>query len=238
MDPQFQRSFIPKKPITVTSTRVPSTVNLFALVAIVLFIVCLGLSGAVFFYNNLLAKQIEDNKASLDRAKGAFEPELIQQIIRRDTRIETAKSLLEGHISVTPLFDYLSTVTLKSVRFRDFNFSYLASDKIQITMRAQGQSYAAVALESDLLNSQKNLHNTILSGMSLDPAGTVSFSVSTTIDPGIFSYATSVSGRPVDTGAPASVPTSPANVTIPAFNVSTTSTPQASTSAAASTSRP
>lgn len=189
MDPRLQTSFIPKKPITATAvSHSPRTINLLSLIATILFIISIALAVAVFLYQNLLLKQIESDKASLDRAQGAFEPELIQQIIRLDSRIETGKTLLKSHLAITPFFDLLASVTLKSVRFRDFSFSYLAPDKILVTMKGQAQNYAAVALESDLLNQQKYLSNTVLGDLALEPTGTIAFTVSTTLNPALVSY--------------------------------------------------
>lgn len=175
-----------------SGTRAPSTINLFSLLATVLFLVAIALSAGVYFYRGVVQKQIDSASSSLDRAKAAFDPDTINQITRLDTRIEAGKALLGSHVSVTPLFDFLSSVTLKTVRFRDFSFSYLAADKIAVSMKGQAVSYAAVALESDLLNSKKQLKNTILSDMALDTQGTVSFSVSTTIDPKLLSYAPTI----------------------------------------------
>ncbi|MEK7607500.1 MAG: hypothetical protein AAB484_01050 [Patescibacteria group bacterium] len=195
MDPQFKTSFIPRKPIVAQAVgrSVSTSINLFSLLATTLFIVVIALSGGVFFYKSLIKKQIESNKVTLERAKGAFEPELIEQIIRLDTRIETSKKLLAGHLAITPFFDFLSTVTLSTVRFKDFSFSYLASDKINIEMKGQAQNYSSVALESDLLNSQKYLKNTIISDMALEPNGTVSFKILTTVDPSLVLYSFDIS---------------------------------------------
>ncbi len=188
MDPQFRTSFIPKKPITVATSRSTPTIGLFALLATVLFIVAIALSGGVFFYQKLLTGQIATDKASFEKAKGAFEPDTINQISRLDTRIETAKQILASHLAVTPFFDFLSGVTLKTVRFKDFSFSYLAADKIVVLMKGQATSYASVALESDLLNTQKKLTDVSLTDLALDPAGTVSFNASMTVDPSLVSY--------------------------------------------------
>lgn len=166
----------------------PAAINLFALIATILFILALALSGGAFFYKSLLVKQIEERKASFDLAKEAFDPAFIQQVTRLDSRIETSKKLFSTHVSATPLFDFLSKITLRSVRFRDFSFAYLAPDQIQVEMKGQAQGYASVALQSDILNSQKYLKNTIIGDMTLESAGTVSFSVSTTIDPTLLLY--------------------------------------------------
>ncbi|HEU5114799.1 MAG TPA: hypothetical protein VFT82_03465 [Candidatus Paceibacterota bacterium] len=188
MDPQFRTSFIPKKPITASPVRSAPVISLFSLLATVLFIVSLALSGGVFFYQRYLQTQIDSDKVSLDKAKGAFEPDIINQIVRLDTRIETGKQLLSSHLAVTPFFDFLSSITLQDVRFTDFNFSYLAPDKIVVIMKGQATGYAAVALQSDVLNAQKKLRETMISDLTLDPEGTVSFSVSTIVDPSLVSY--------------------------------------------------
>lgn len=203
MDPRFQTSFIPKKPIVAQPGRTASPINLFSLLATVVFIVALALSGGVFFYKQLTQKQIDANKVSLEKAKGAFEPETINQIVRLDTRLETGRKLLAGHIAVTPFFDYLSSITLKSVRFKTFEFTYLAKDKIQVEMMGQARDYASVALQSDLLNSQKDLKNTLIGDMSLESAGTIAFKVETLVDPRLLSYASSIGVK-----APAATSTS------------------------------
>ena len=204
MDPRFQTSFIPKKPIVANTGRSSAPINLFSLLSTIIFIAALALSGGVFFYKNLVTKEIAQNKATLERAKGAFDPELIQKIIRLDNRIETSKQLLSSHLAVTPIFDFISSITLKTVRFKDFNFAYLAPDKIQVSMRGQAQSYSSVALQSDVLSSQKLLKNTIVSDMALEAAGTVGFNVSTIIDPSLLSYQTTVSRGQSIQSAPSS----------------------------------
>lgn len=201
MDPQFQRSFIPKKPITAAPQASSSSISLFSLLSTILFIVVIALAGGVFFYHNLLQKQLDTDRASLERAKGAFEPDTINEIIRLDSRIEIGKQLLNSHVAVTPFFNFLSTVTLKSVRFRDFAFTYLAPDKVLVSMKGQASSYAAVALQSDLLNQQKQLKNNLLTDMALEPTGLVSFSLSTTIDPSLLTYSSSIAPQSSNTSA-------------------------------------
>jgi len=212
MDPRFQTSFIPKKPVV---TQAPlsrtSTVSLFSLIAIVLFILSLALSGGVFFWKGLIEKDINTKKATLERARDAFEPELIKKIIRLDSRIENGETLLGSHISVTRLFDALSTISLRSVRFKDFNFSYLAKDKIEVVMKGQAQSFAAVAIQSDFFNQQKYLRDTLIGDLALEPTGLISFSVRTTIDPSLVSYADGIT--PVQTDSSSLPPTSSAGAT-------------------------
>lgn len=188
MDPKFQTSFIPKKPIVAGTARSSGPINLFSLLGTVLFVAALALSAGVFFYQKLLVKQIEQSQVSLERAKDDFDPETINEIIRFDTRIETGKKLIASHVAVTPFFDYLSSITLRTVRFRDFNFTYLGPDNILVEMKGLAQGYATVALQSDLLNEQKLLKDPIIGDMSLESTGNISFGVSAKVDPSLFSY--------------------------------------------------
>jgi len=190
MDPQFKTSFIPKKPIVSQSANfhAPSTINLFSLLATVLFIVTVVLSGGAFFYKGYLTNQIDSKKSTLERARGAFDPEVIDQIIRLDTRIESSKKLLSSHLAITPFFNFLSSVTLRTVRFKDFSFAYLAKDKINVEMKGEAESYASIALQSDLLNSQKNLTDTIISDVALESSGTISFKINTNVGSSLVSY--------------------------------------------------
>jgi hypothetical protein len=195
MDPRFQTSFIPKKPIVAQARTVaPSSINLITLIATVLFIGVIALAGAAFFYKGLLVKQIEADKATLDRARDAFDPKLIAQIVRLDTRIETARKLMASHIAVNPLFEFISSITLQSVRFKDFSFSYAGADKIQVSMTGQARNYASVALQSDELYKQKTLQNVTVSDMTLDQSGIISFKVSALVDSKLLSYSNSYTG--------------------------------------------
>ena len=228
MDPQFKTSFIPKKPIVAPAGgyRASSTINLFSLLAVTLFIIALVLSGAAFFYKSLLAKQIQSNKATLERAKGAFDPELIERIIKLDSRIETSKKLLSEHLALSPFFDFLATVTLQTGRFSDFSFSYLAKDKIKVEMKGQAESYASIALESDLLNSQKYLNGVVVGDMALEPSGMVSFKVEATVNPALISYSATIAEK-----TPArseSVPDIPGTSSSPLADTKTAATSSAS----------
>lgn len=197
MDPRFQTSFIPKKPIVTQSNSIaPSSINLVTLIATVIFVVVLALSGAAYFYKGLIVKQIEADKATLGRARDAFDPKLIAQIVRLDNRIETARKLMASHISVNPLFQFISSITLQSVRFRDFDFSYAGPDKIQVSMTGQAQNYASVALQSDELYKQKSFQNVSIGDMALDRSGVISFKVSATVDSKLLSYSAGFKSAP------------------------------------------
>jgi hypothetical protein len=189
MDPRFQTSFIPKKPIAGESQSRVKTINLFVLISTVIFVASIATAVGAFLYERVVASQIEQDKETLNRAREAFDPELIRKIVRLDERIETSQGLLTNHIGVSNLFDLLEKITLKTVRFKEFSLEHLAKDKTTLSMKGIAQGFVAVALQSDKFSADPLFKNTIVGDIALEPNGSVSFSVITSIDSAVISYA-------------------------------------------------
>lgn len=201
MDPRFQTSFIPKKPIVSAPGGGPRSINLFALLAAVLFVGTILLAAGVFFYESYLEKGLEADKEELARVRRDDDPNLIKKVIRLDSRIVTSKKLIDSHIAVSPFFNYLSTITLKTVRFKDFDFSYLGKDNITVSLAGEASGYEAVALQSDLLVKQQELSNVIIGDLALKDNGRVDFSVTATVKPDLLSYAAMYKEDPKASGS-------------------------------------
>lgn len=207
MEPKFRTSFIPKQPLVTTPAqaghRGPS---LLFLVSLILFIGSLILAGAVFLYTQYLTRAIASNAASLERARAAFEPALIQELRRLDSRIITANTLLSTHVAPTELLAYLATATLEDVRFENFTYSVTSPDKISLNMKGQAKSFAAVVLQSDSFAKGHQLRDPIFSNLNLDTVGNVVFDFSAFVEPSLVSY-----GKSLDRvlGGAEVVPTTP-----------------------------
>ena len=201
MDPRFQTSFIPKKPIVSVPGGGPKTINLFALLATVLFVGTILLAGGVYFYKSYLVKGLEEDKKSLEEARKEDDPNLIKTVIRLDSRIETSEKLIDSHIAVSPFFGYLSGITLKTVRFKDFDFAYLGKKNVTISLTGEAQGYEAVALQSDLLFEQEELSEVSIGDLSLGDDGKVGFSVTAILDADLLSYAAMYKEDPKPAGS-------------------------------------
>lgn len=201
MDPRFQTSFIPKKPVTApVRGKASEPVSLLTVISTSIFIAAIALTGAAFGYEKILSQDIEENKATLEQAKAAFDPDLIEQIIRLDNRIDSASELLGQHVAVSNLFRLLEENTLKTVRFTSFSFDFLGGDKVTIDMDGEAAGFTSIALQSDKFNSNPIFKNTILEDLKLEETGMVSFNVVTSVDP------TSIMYRQLFQEAEASVP--------------------------------
>ena len=237
MQPQFQSSFIPKGPVATTGTATRasrhSDRSFLGTLSLLVFIISVLLSIGVFGYEKYLGSRINSMNGDLAAARATLEPDVITNISRLDERIVATKTLLNNHIVLSPLFDYLENATLKGVRFTEFE--YLTTEQgLTLTMRGEAKGYAAVALQSEVFNKSPYMKQPIFSDLDLDDKGNVTFSFKTTLDPSIVSYKKLVNNVPSVTGtqlipvaAPVSTSTAPllVSTSTPASKQATTTKP-------------
>lgn len=228
MEPKFQSSFIPKGPLvstgTATRTSREASRSILGTLAVFIFTLAILLSVGVFGYEFYLKANISKMTDNLATAKKSLQPETIKKIADLDSRIISTKDLLENHIVLSPLFDYLENSTLKSVRFTQFG--YVTTEKgLELTMRGQARGYSAVASQSEIFNNSKYFKEPIFADLDLDDKGNVTFSFKAKIDPSIVSYRGDVDKRGV---VQTVVPVAPVATTTAATSTprSATSTPQ------------
>ncbi|MDO8594715.1 MAG: hypothetical protein Q7R93_04360 [bacterium] len=194
---QLQTSFIPKKSPMIAPPTVGfggHTINLFAVIGLIVFFLAAGLAATVFFYRAYLVQTIGDMDTSLAAAKKSFEPEFIDKASRLNFRIMGAKELLDTHRALSPLFDILEKKTLESVRFQDFNFSVIGGSEISLLMTGQAKSFNAVALQSDVFGTEPSFKDPIFSNFNLSENGDIIFNFRTTIDAKLLRYRETVLG--------------------------------------------
>lgn len=195
MDAKFQTSFIPKKPIT-EEKGTSSSISLFLLLSIIVFLVALGLAGWVFLQKKMTIQKIEADKVTIDANKSSFETATIEAIIRLDSRIKVAKDLLSNHVSVSPVFAFLENKTLKSIRFKNFHFSGSGKNEngepsIRVEMSGQAKDFKTIALQADELGKveyRNIIKNPVFSDLSPTADGSVSFSAMFSVLPSLISY--------------------------------------------------
>ncbi|MFZ2049286.1 MAG: hypothetical protein WAV25_03265 [Minisyncoccia bacterium] len=208
MDPKFQSSFIPKGPVaSPASFAAPKkSGGLFGFIASVIFFIAVVISAGLFGYEKYLLSSIAQRGDDLKQAKEALNPDLIKDLLKLNSRINSTQDILSKHTVLSPLFDFLESTTYKSVRYTSFKFT---NDKeLTISMGGQARGYAAVALQADTLSRSKYIKNPVFSDLLLDDKGNVLFSFKATLNPEIISYKRQVeSGELQTTTPPVVVPT-------------------------------
>jgi len=182
-------SFIPKKPTTPVAQRRRGTViNIFFLIALVIFLGATAVSVGVFLYQKVITQNIAEKGNQLVEARAAFEPALIEDLATMDNRIKAAQGVLNRHLALSAFFKLLERSTLKSVQFDNFNYTAVPDGHISIGMKGRGQSFSSVALQSDIFGKDPFIRNPLFSNLDIDERGNVVFSFSAALDPVLISY--------------------------------------------------
>jgi hypothetical protein len=199
MEPKYQTSFIPKKPVAMGGqSRSGTGMNLLLLVSVIIFLISLGLSGYVYLEKNLLIQKIAADQNTIETNKSGLvsDSNTVESLVKLNSRINVAKDLLSRHTAISPIFDFLQKNTLKSVRFKDFTFSSAGKDAsganlISIQMSGVAKDWETVASQADqfgLPDWSKIISQPKISDLSLNIDGSVSFVFSAYISPSFIVY--------------------------------------------------
>jgi len=146
-------------------------------------------TGALYLYKGMLGKKIDSRQSALALAKNRFEPARISQLQVLDKRLKAASEVLNGHITVSPIFKALEAITMKTVRYTKFN--YVLGDRnerVEIKLSGLAVGYRSIALQSDLFAKNKNLIDPVFSNLTLDDKGNVLFDLAFSVDPSFVNY--------------------------------------------------
>jgi hypothetical protein len=202
MEAKFQTSFIPKKPI-IQEERIHSRLSIFLLISLIIFFVSLGLAGWVFLKNKLLIQQIVDQQKTVQTNKNGLTKDsvTVESIVALDSRIMLANQLLANHVAISPIFSFLGQRTLTNVRFKSFSVTSVGQDStgvtsVKIEMSGQAKDFNSVASQADEFG-KSDYTNIIkepkISGLSLNPDGSVAFIFSASIVTNFISYSKNIS---------------------------------------------
>lgn len=179
-------SFIPKKSL-MEKRPGGHTGGIFLGIALVIFVIAASASIGVYGYQKFLEKRVESMNVSLERARAAFEPSTILELKRMSGRIAASDEVLARHIALSEFFKLLRALTLKNVRFEQFDYTY-APEGITLNMKGKAQSYSSVALQSDIIGASTYIKDPIFSNLDLDQKGNVSFDLTMRVDSSFVLY--------------------------------------------------
>jgi hypothetical protein len=203
MDPQVQASFIPKKPLTQDRGGRGGAYGLLFLAALLIFITSIVAAGAAFLYTGYLNSSLASKKDSLQKYQDSFDLSTIDTLVRFDTRINEAQSILNNHIAPSAIFFFLAQQTLAKVQLGQFSYSLAADGTPQLDFDGVADSFNTVALQSDQFGANKSLKNVIFTNISVDQNGQVSFHVTADVDPNLILFSKNLTVTPQNSLPPA-----------------------------------
>lgn len=197
MEQNTHTSFIPKKSLSTVSQRQAeqksrNNIGVVFLLSLIIFVGAIAIAIGVFLYQQFLLQSIERKSASLERARAEFEPALIEEMSRLDTRIQSAKNILSEHKAASSFFNMLEDNTLVSIQFENLEYKTDETGRTKILMKGIASNFSSVALQSDIFGENKFIQEPIFSNLNLDDKGDVIFDFSAFIDPRIISYENTV----------------------------------------------
>jgi hypothetical protein len=193
MEQNFQTSFIPKKPMIEERAVARRPIGALVIISILIFLTMILASGGLYFYKGVLTQNITKMESDLNLAKNRFEPAKISQLQLLDRRLNASSQILSKHIAISPVFQALESLTMKTVRYTKFDYSFVddknpANNKIIVNMSGQAIGYRSIALQADLFSKNKNLIDPVFSNLSLDNKGNVLFDLVFSVDANFVDY--------------------------------------------------
>ena len=193
MEPNFQTSFIPKKPMVEERVAPSRSIGVFTVLSIFILFTVLLATGGLYLYKGSLVKKIADMQNTLALASTRFESAKISELQLLDKRLRASAEILSHHISITPVFKALSLITMKTVRYNKFSYDLGTDKDAKVTIKMSGVAvgYRSVALQADLFSTKdegKNFIDPVFSNLTLDDKGNVLFDLEFSVDPNFVNY--------------------------------------------------
>jgi hypothetical protein len=102
---------------------------------------------------------------------------------RLDNKMKLATGILDSHMSLVPLFDFLSSNTLKTVRY-----TKISTSNGDVILEGTASGYEDIAVQSNILNSMPEVSGALFSNLSLDQKNNVTFQLKFSVDPSRLKY--------------------------------------------------
>ncbi len=192
MEPRFQTSFIPKKPIIndariASSSSVVRESNVFSIIAVIVFVATLLASGGLFGYKIYLKQQIDKDNKDISDAQAAFQVDKIKELIDANNRILASKDLLDKHVAVSSLLTLLQSLTVRRLRLVTLDYSNKTGQNV-ISLSGEAQNYNALVEQSRIFEESQYLSNNIFSNFTLEDNGYIKVDFDSAVDTSLISY--------------------------------------------------
>lgn len=185
---ELKASFIPKAPIQKKVPRRRKPIGFLFIVTFSIFLITVAAAGGVYLYKLFLNGEEAALTESIERARQAIDPVLIDELQQFDFRLKIAERLLNNHVALSSLFELLEDLTLQTVRFESFRFSVEGAGNAGLLLSGEAKSFASVALQSDVFSRNPDIKNPIFSNLQPGDKGQVTFNFSADIDKELLLY--------------------------------------------------
>lgn len=194
---------ISASPLTNRPSSTGTGMGLVTLISFILLLISIVAAGGTYLYRAYLLSQIysacnvtsevQTNSdllglsgdiekqcglyASLAELRRRLDSERLSKMERLDTKMKLASQILSTHQTLVPVFDLLSTTTLKTIRYTKFDI-----ESGQVTLSGVASGYDDIAVQSNVLNSIPTIKNALFSNLSVNQQGGTTFDLTFDLD--------------------------------------------------------
>ena len=172
---EIPASFIPQKEIKSRKKKSLFQVNIFLLLAVIVFLTTVGASFGVFLWKNLAEASKNANLEQVNNSESDLGREQIIDFINIANRLESVDAILAEHVDVSTIFETLETYTLTEVVLSNFSLN-TEDGKVMVSADGTAPTFDYVAVQAETYN-QDIIKDLILSDVDQNREGTVSFTL-------------------------------------------------------------
>lgn len=199
MDSKIPTSFIPKDTIRTDLRTKREPVSILSIISLIILTGSLVYLAGLYTYRYTVYNEINAPCTSKDSSGSCglveslnietreFQQDKLDSLTRLDTKLNQGSSVLDGHVSVSPLFRLLGEITNQNIQYQKFEFN-----KNVVTISGIAKSYEDIAFQQKVFSTDQkakdNISNFSLSDFDLDAKGQVSFKLTLVVNQKLLSY--------------------------------------------------
>lgn len=171
--------------------------DVIVLLGVIALVVAGTMAAGVFLYKQFLSNDLTEKKEQLNKAKKAFQPDLVRDLTRLDERISIAEGILQSHIAPSAFFDVLGQITLKTIEYKNLDYEFNGPDSMHILMNGRAASVNGIAYQARVMSTHPAIKNPIFSIGNIGKDG-VEFTVELDINPDAVNFSSLISAAAVN----------------------------------------
>ncbi len=171
--------------------------DVIVLLGVIALVVAGTMAAGVFLYKQFLTNDLTAKKEQLNKAKKAFQPDLVRDLTRLDERISIAEGILQSHIAPSAFFDVLGQITLKTIEYKNLDYEFNGPDSMHILMNGRAASVNGIAYQARVMSTHPAIKNPIFSIGNIGKDG-VEFTVELDINPDAVNFSSLISAATIN----------------------------------------
>jgi len=152
-----------------------------------LFLLIVGiLYGGVYFYKQGLIKTLDGLTRELAQLEESLDKQVIDEIVRVDKGLATARLLLQRHVYSSNLFALMEEQTLQDVYYTDFTYAFSQGGTVKVSGVADG--FVTLHRQLEQFRSVPLITSVELGTVQLNQDGDVTFTINIMLSENVFRF--------------------------------------------------